>query len=160
MLLTMFCWTEILPKKVWEAFWANPRLPRQFLVCVILERFVNFLDEPYYQPLLWFMIIIIIIWRNRHFCKSLKSRKWFFMLLTMFRWTEVFPKKVWEANPCLLVCVILECFVNFLDDPYYKPLQWFMILYLNIIYLNTFYHSLKSILYISIMNCLHRVALN
>jgi len=25
------------------------------------------------------------------------------------------------------VCIILECFVNFLDDPYYEPLPWFMI---------------------------------
>jgi len=28
----------------------------------------------------------------------------------------------------ILACVILECFVNFLDDPYYEPLPWFMIL--------------------------------
>ena len=27
----------------------------------------------------------------------------------------------------LLACVILECFVNFLDDPYYEPLLWLMI---------------------------------
>jgi len=27
-----------------------------------------------------------------------------------------------------LVCIILEYFVNFLDDPYYEPLPWFMIL--------------------------------
>ena len=26
-----------------------------------------------------------------------------------------------------MACVILECFVNFLDDPYYEPLLWFMI---------------------------------
>jgi len=55
-LLTMFCWTKVLPKKVWEAFWANPCLPRQLLAYVILECFVNFLDDPYYEPLLWFMI--------------------------------------------------------------------------------------------------------
>jgi len=82
MLLTMFCWTEVLSKKVWEALWANPCLPRQFLACVILECFVKFLDDPYYEPLLWFMIIIIwqyfvvdlmfvtpliyILWRIQH----------------------------------------------------------------------------------------------
>jgi len=25
------------------------------------------------------------------------------------------------------MCILLECFVNFLDDPYYEPLPWFMI---------------------------------
>jgi len=41
-------------------------------VCIILECFVNFLDDPYYEPLLWFMIIMekwVI------FCKSLKIEK-------------------------------------------------------------------------------------
>jgi len=57
MLSTMFCWTEVLSKKVWEAFWANLRLPRWVLACVILECFVNFLDDPYYEPLPWFMIM-------------------------------------------------------------------------------------------------------
>jgi len=56
MLSTMFRWTEVLTKKVWEAFWTNPCLPRWFLVCVILQCFVNFLDDPYYEPLPWFMI--------------------------------------------------------------------------------------------------------
>jgi len=54
--LTMFCWTEVyvIPKKVWEVFCANPR---GGLACVILECFVNFLDDPYYnEPLPWFMI--------------------------------------------------------------------------------------------------------
>jgi len=60
-LLTMFWWTEVLLKKVWEAFWANPCLPRQFLVCIILECFVKFLDDPYYEPLPWFMIYFIKI---------------------------------------------------------------------------------------------------
>jgi len=58
MLITMFCWTVALPKKVWEAFWANPCLQRRFLACVILESFVNFLDDPYYEPLPWFMISV------------------------------------------------------------------------------------------------------
>jgi len=26
------------------------------------------------------------------------------------------------------MCVILECFVNFQDDPYYEPLLWFMMI--------------------------------
>jgi len=43
MLLTMFYWTGVLPKKVWEVFWAIPYLPRWLLACVILERLVNFL---------------------------------------------------------------------------------------------------------------------
>jgi len=29
------------------------------------------------------------------------------------------------------MCIMLECFVNFLDDPYYEPLPWFMILVMN-----------------------------
>jgi len=49
-LLTMFCWTEVLTKKVWEAFLANPCLLKWFMVCVILECFVKFLDDPYYEP--------------------------------------------------------------------------------------------------------------
>jgi len=37
-----------------RGFWANPCLPRWFLVCIKLECSVNFLDDPYYEPLLWF----------------------------------------------------------------------------------------------------------
>jgi len=47
-----------ITKKVWKAFWAYPGLLRQFLECVILECFVNFLDDPYYESLLWFMILL------------------------------------------------------------------------------------------------------
>jgi len=57
-LSTMFHWTEVVPRKVWEVFRANPCLSRQFLACIILDCFVNFLDDPYYEPLLWFMIQI------------------------------------------------------------------------------------------------------
>jgi len=62
MLLTKFCWTEVLSKNIWEVFWADPCLPRQNLVCIILESFVNFLDDPYYEPLPWFMIYVIYLW--------------------------------------------------------------------------------------------------
>jgi len=60
MLLNMFRWTEVLLKKVWEAFWVNCCLQRWFLECIILECFVNFLDDPYYEPLPWFMITILV----------------------------------------------------------------------------------------------------
>jgi len=30
----------------------------------------------------------------------------------------------------ILACVILGCFVNFLENPYYEPLQLFMIIFL------------------------------
>jgi len=61
MLLTMFCWAKLLLlKKVWEAFWVNPCLPGWFLACVILGCFVKFLDDPYYEPLLWFMIVRVV----------------------------------------------------------------------------------------------------
>jgi len=32
-----------------------------------------------------------------------------------------------------LACVILEYFVNFLDDPYYEPLPWFLIVILGLV---------------------------
>jgi len=59
MFLTIFHWTEVLSKKVWEAFWANPYLPRRILAYITLECFVNFLDDPCYEPLPWFMITLV-----------------------------------------------------------------------------------------------------
>jgi len=66
MLSTMFCWTEVLPKKVWEAFCANPCLARWLLACIILEYFVDFLDDPYYESLLWFMISVLVYYIHNY----------------------------------------------------------------------------------------------
>jgi len=96
------------------------------------------------------------------FASHWKSRKLLFMLLTMCCWTEVLPKKVWEtfcANPSLsskavLTCVILECFVNFLNNPYYKPLLWFMIEYIISIFILLLIVFLIPILFFNINNFL------
>jgi len=49
LLLILLNWTEVLQKKVWEAFWVNPCFSGWFLACAILGCFVNFLDDPYYE---------------------------------------------------------------------------------------------------------------
>jgi len=56
MLLTMFCSTEVLPKKVWEAFLVNPCLPRWFLVYIILVCSVNFPIINHYTVVHVYMI--------------------------------------------------------------------------------------------------------
>jgi len=54
-----------------------------------------------------------------------------YCLCVLLNWN--INKEGWEAFELILVLqgglasVILEYFVNFLDDPYYEPLPWFMI---------------------------------
>jgi len=58
MLLMMFYCTEVhITKEGREASRTNHFLPKRFLACVMLECFVNFLDDLYYEPLPWFMIL-------------------------------------------------------------------------------------------------------
>jgi len=98
------CWTEVLSKKVWEAFWANPFLPRWFLACVILECFVNFLDDPYYEPLLWFMILLSYF----KFILCIKCNIWH------LHCTKNIPK---HAHYYVLkITALLECFDLFVLD--------------------------------------------
>jgi len=115
----LLIWTTT--KEDLRGFWVNPCLPRWFLACVMLGCFVTFLDDLYYEPLPWFMIMVKWVVFASHW----KSRKLSFMLLTMFLLNWSITKKVWEAfwvNSCLprwfSACVILGCFVNFLDDHY------------------------------------------
>jgi len=48
------------------------------------------------------------------------------------------------------VCVILECFINFLDDPYYELLLWFMIIIILKDNNNSYVHIRKQLLYMSL----------
>jgi len=62
------------------------------------------------------------------FCKSLKIEKTIAYTFNnvLLNWSIT---KEGLRGPCLprwyLLCIILECFVNFLDYPYYEPLPWF-----------------------------------
>jgi len=50
-------------------FQVNLNLLGWFLTCVLLESFIKFPVDPYYEPLLWFMIIITRIFKNLIFKK-------------------------------------------------------------------------------------------
>jgi len=41
---------------VWKVLEINLKPGRLLFPCVLLESFKNFLANPYYEPLLWFMI--------------------------------------------------------------------------------------------------------
>jgi len=44
-------------------FQVNLNILGWFLACVLLESFIKFLVNPYYEPLLWFMMrIFLIFW--------------------------------------------------------------------------------------------------
>jgi len=53
------------------------------------------------------------------------------------------------------VCVILGCFVNFLDDPYYEPLPWFM-MFVSKVYVPIMYITSPGyILFVSLFSGMH-----
>jgi len=113
MLLTMFCWAEVLPKKVWETFWANPCLQRWFLACVILECFVNFLDDPFYEPLPWFMIVACSLQvQLACFCLVFHTKNLLHMYVIIVvhissMHAHVQCSLLWSFNqfPCVVVCL-------------------------------------------------------
>jgi len=70
------------------------------------------------------LLVIIIIWRNRrHFCKLLKMEKMinlcFQLCFAEMKYYQRSLRGLLLSSKAGLACVILECFVNFLDYPYY-----------------------------------------
>jgi len=123
MFLIMFCWTELLLKKVWE-------FSKVVFGMHYIRVFHKFPDDPYYELLQWFTIIINNMEKWVVFFKSLKKENW---KMHAFNNILLYWKKIWEAfwvNFCLprwfLACIILGCFVNFLVYPYYELLLWFI----------------------------------
>jgi len=51
-------------------FQVNLNLLGWFLSCVLLENFIKFLVDPYYESLL-----LLMIWRNRHFLHVAKNQE-------------------------------------------------------------------------------------
>jgi len=108
------CFTELkyYQRRSERLFWANPCLPRLFLACVILECFVNFLDDPYYEPLPWFVfawssvtvvktIIMIecsitsLLWRNNKVVNCYKS---FYNYSCFYHWNIWYYPQVHDAT--------------------------------------------------------------
>jgi len=99
--LTMFWWARLLQRKS-ERISGKSKPSRVVLTCILLESFIKFLVNPYYEPSIVVHDMNMKKWVV--FASHWKSRKPLLMLLTMFCWTELLLKKVWEAfwaNPCL-----------------------------------------------------------
>jgi len=60
-------------------FQGNLNLLGWFLACVLLERFIKFPVDPYYEPLLWFMINSYYLWYRTQLWQSNESSSFFFI---------------------------------------------------------------------------------